>query len=510
MFAMSSDSKVLTGFLERRALAAAFAELAGLTAPDEVAARADEIAAHGPAAIATLLTVLDTEDAQLRGNLGQVAKRLDRDAVIAALRGVARGPGYNDRARVTALTLLERFLDVPVDETLLAGLQNPDAVAQQSLRELIFAMEREPAAILEYLSQLAQQPPDAAQMILDAVPLMPPNPHLVSLLRMLAQGENRAWAQEAIAQLGRMRMPEARSALNALTAVLPPELATLAERGARKLMMSGVREMDTLAAEGATWRALVSPVDGFGTQLIWFLRQEADQATGTLLAVLCSDLEGIVGSSGLASAPQTALPPPQPLGSIYYHQPATGWSSIPLLEAPWAVGREAVQRALACHWAAGTVPPLEFRWLNPLIWAPRTSDVEIASPPPDTHAPAEIAALLDHPAFNGWLWHNEAVSAASRRLSWRPDAVGRAEQITRLATAQFGPDVLASYQRRLTAMAQWLALAGQAEAAALAASAAAHLAETPPAQSLFVRRLIGAGLDAATINLRLQAGAQRK
>lgn len=506
---MSSDSKVLTGFLERRALAAAFAELATLTDPSQVAARADEIAAHGPAAIAALLTALDTEDAQLRGNLGQVVKRLDRDAVIAALRGVARGPGYDDRARVTALTLLERFLDVPVDETLLAGLQNPDAVAQQSLRELILAMDREPAAILEYLSQLAQQPPDVAQMVLDAVPLMPPNPHLVSLLRMLAQGENRAWAHEAIAQLGRLRMPEARAALTTLAACLPPALAALAERGARKLMLSGVREVDTPSAEGVTWRALVSPVDGFGTQLIWFVRQDADQETGTLLAVLCGDPEGIVGSSGLASAPQTALPPVQPLGSIYYHQPAAGWSSIPLLETPWAVGRETVQRALARHWAAGTVPPVEFRWLNPLIWAPKVPDVAVVNPAPGAHTPAEIAALLDHPAFSGWLWHNEAVSAASRRLGWRPNAASRAEQITRLATTQLGPDVRASYQRRLTAMAQWLALAGQSEAATLAASAAAHLAEASPAQSPFIRRLIGAGLDAAAINLRLQAGARR-
>ncbi len=506
---MSDDSKILTGLLERRALAAAFADLTTITTPDEVAARADDIATHGPVALSVLVTMLDTEDAQLRGNLGEVVKRLDRESAVAALRGVARGRGYTDQARVTALNLLERFLDVPVEETLLASLQNPDGVAQQSLRELIYAMDREPAAILEYLSQLAQQPPEVGRMILDAVPLMPPNPHLVSLLRMLAQGENRVWAQDAIAQLGRVRMPEARAALASLAAALPPELAALADRGARKLMMSGVRALET-EGNDSIWRALLSPVDGGGTQLVWFVRQAAGQETGTLLAVLCSDLEGIVGSSGLAEVAPAALPPVQPLGSIYRHQPAASWTPINLLETPWAAGRAAVQRALARHWDAGTVPPIEFRWLNPLIWLPKVPDADHASPTPGGYAPAETAALLDHPAFSGWLWHNEGVSAAARRLGLRPNAAARAEQITRLATAHFGPALVASYQRRLAAMAQWLTLAGQPETAALAASAAAHLAGIPPAQSPFIRRLVGAGLDGAAINLRLQASARRE
>ncbi len=506
---MNSDTRVLTGLLERRAVASALDELAVLTDPDQVAARADEIAAHGSVALSALLARLDTEDAQLRGNLAQVAKRLDREATIAALRGVARGQGYTDQARITALTLLERFLGVPVDETLLVGLQNPDGMAQQSLRELIHAMDREPAAILEYLTQLAQQPPDVARMILAAASQMPPNPHLVDLLRMLAQGENRAWAQEAITQLGRMRVPEARAALKALAAVLPPGPAALAERGARKLMMSGVSAQDADVGDSG-WRALLSPVDGGGAQLVWFMRQDASRETGSLLAVLCSDLEGIVGSSGLAEAPDTALPPAQPLGSIYRRQPAASWTPIPLLETSWAVARGVVEQALARHWEAGTVPPLEFRWLNPLIWAPKVPNSDQASPAPGVHTPAEVAALLDHPAFSGWLWHNDAVMTAARRLGLRPNLAGRTEQITRLATAHFNPALVASYQRRLTSMAQWLTLAGQSDIAALAASATAHLGDVPPAQSPLIRRLIGAGLDGAAINLRLQASARRK
>ena len=501
---ITNDSKVLTGLLERQALAAAFAELTTLSDPDEIVARAEEIATHGPAALSVLLTMLNTEDAQLRGYLGQVVKRLDREAAIAALRGIARGQGHTDQARVTALTLLERFLDVPVDQTLLAGLQNPDGVAQQSLRELITAMDHEPAAILEYLTQLTQQPPDIVRMVLDAIPSMSPHPHLVSLLRMLAQGENRTWAQDAIAQLGRTRMPEARAALNALAAALPPDLAALAERGARKLMMSGVPEPEIAGAD-VTWRALLSPVDGAGAQLVWFIRQAASQETGALLAIVCGDPEGILSCTDVADVPQALLPPTQPLGSVYRFQPAGGWASVPLAEAPWALARSTVQRALARHWAAGTHPPPEFRRLNPRIWEPKTPVAEEPDQRPGSPTLEEMAALLDHPAFGSWLWYNEAVGQAARRAN----LVRREDQIMSLA-AHFKPDVLASYQRRLTTMARWLALIGQPEPAALAASTAAHLADGAPAQSLFIRRLIGAGLDAALHELRLKNSTQRK
>ena len=58
------------------------------------------------------------------------------------------------------MTILDRYLDEPIDDSLLAGIQDPDAVTARSLNELVTAMEQDEAAILEYLSQLAQQPPE--------------------------------------------------------------------------------------------------------------------------------------------------------------------------------------------------------------------------------------------------------------------------------------------------------------------------------------------------------------
>jgi hypothetical protein len=77
---MSGDAKVLTGLVERRALEAAFGELAAITSPTLQVDRAQEIAGRGAAALPVLLSLLDTSDPQLRGGLGQVAARLPRRA----------------------------------------------------------------------------------------------------------------------------------------------------------------------------------------------------------------------------------------------------------------------------------------------------------------------------------------------------------------------------------------------------------------------------------------------
>ena len=116
----------------------------------------------------------------------------------------------------------------------------------------------------------------------------------------------------------------------------------------------------------------------------------------------------------------------------------------------------------------------------------------------------QTAALLEHPAFAGWFWRDDATVRCRAPLGAAPSAALRAQQIGSLATAHFIPELIASYQRRLEAMARWLALAGQPDPAAMAMSAVHQLTSCPPDESPFVRRLIGIGLDIAAVSL--QAG----
>jgi len=498
---MSGNTKVLTGLMERRELEAQFAALAEGTNPEEVTRQAEAIAAHGSAALTLLLARLDTEDPQVRGGLGQVAKRLERDQTVAALRGVARSRDHSEQARLGALTILNRYLDEPIDESLVAGIQDLDGAAVRSLRELIQAMDRDPSSIIEYLSQLAEQSPEVAAMILDAVSRMSPHPHLVTLLRMFAQGESRSLARSAIEQLGRTRSGEAWLALDALTNVLPPDLGALAERNQRKLRLRGVRQPEEETGD-AGQRVLLSPVDGSGAQSVWFINRSSTHDLSTAVTVIVHDEDGIIACFGANQVVSDELPPAAPLGAVLALPQKEGAPPLQLLETTPTTGCRAVRRALERHWKTNTAPPLAFRLLNPLIWTGEQRNAEAVLPERGSYSAAQTAALLDHPAFASWFWRDDSLLDRAHQLVPGQTLPARGKLIAALASARAVPAVIASYRRRLEAMADWLLEAGQPDAAALAMSAADHLAGAAPGTSPFVRRLIGMALDVAAVTLQ--------
>jgi hypothetical protein len=292
------------------------------------------------------------------------------------LRSVARSRERNDHARLTAMMILDRYLHEPVDESLLAGLQDPDAVATQSLRELSHEMANNQFIVLEYLNQLGEQPAEVAGVVLDAIARLGPDPHMVTLLRMLAQGGDTALAQRALDQLSRVRTPEAGLALLTLTAALPPSLAASAERGRRKLRLLGIAEQEP--AQAQQWRAFVSPVDGTGAQVIWFTSHAADASHGILFSILCRDPEGIVASFGSNDVAVEDLPPDNEQGAAFVIRQAEDALPITLLAVPVDAARHAVRAAQELNWARGTLLPPEYRLFNTQIWylgryRPRTS-----------------------------------------------------------------------------------------------------------------------------------------
>jgi hypothetical protein len=420
---------------------------------------------------------------------------------------VARSPEQSEQARLTALTILDRFLHEPVDEILLGNLANPEALAQQSLREVLYEMTRNPFSVIEYLNQLAEQPPEVGKMILNAIPSMPANADLVTLLRMLAQGEDKTLAYGALEQLGRIRTADAALALHCLTATLPPQRARLAERGLRKLQLGGVAPP---ASDGdgnsLGWRALISPLNGAGYQVIWFVGRSSLRDHGTLLSVLTRDPDGIVNSFGSTEVPADALPPQQPTGALHTVAQSADLPPITFLEVTFDAGRKAVREALELNWHSDNPTPLEYQLLNPLIW-----NTKLASeaglpviPAGPEYTPAMAIKVLEHPAFASWFWQDPALFEAVRGLGTQPNPEARRAHITMLANSRFTSDVITCYQRRLRAMARWLALASQPEMAARAWAVAEHLGTGEPADSPFVRRLIGLGWDIAIVDLQLK------
>jgi hypothetical protein len=514
---MCAETKILTGLLERRALDAAIKELADISDPVQAAERADFIAGHGYAALAALISALDTGDAQLRGGLGQVAVRLPREQTVAALRGAARAQDRPPQARLTALTILERFFDEQPDPAVLVGLQTWEEMALQSLAELAGAMAQDPLAILEYLTQLSEQPPEVPHMILQAVPAAPPSAALMTLLRMLAQDPNARLAEAALEQLGRLRLPAAARGLAALAESAPPAAAALAARGLRKLRLSGVRPDDDSSADdapwyapGRSWRALISPVDGSGAQLVWFVGQAPADTHALVLNVVIDEARGLIHASGAPDLALSELPPAGPTGSLYHLAMGQQAAPLLLLEAPLEAGCRALRAALALNWSTGTPTPLAYRLLSLPVWlaapaegaAPAEAAAASAAPA-DPVEPAATGRLLDHPVFWGWALPVEDELSLAKQHNADGD---RVELVTRLARNRFTPGLVAAYRQRLGRMAEWLAVAGDAQAAALARAAAGQLAAAPPEESPFLRRLIEIGLQVVERSRRPRKG----
>lgn len=504
-FAMSTDAKVLSGLMERRALETAFAELAETSDLEALTHRAQELAQHGAPALKLLIQMLDTDNPQLRGGLGQVAKYLDRAQVVPLLKAVAASRTRSDLARLSAITILDRFLGEPVEDALLVGLAAPDQVALHSLRELVQAMAQDPMAIIEYLNQLNAQPPDVPHLLLAALPQMPGDPHLVTLLRVFAQAPDPRLAHDALEQLSRTRAPEAALALDSLRATLPPALASLAERGRRKLRLSGISISSAPSLAGVPWfvsnmrwRVLISPVDGTGAQLLWFIGEPLGEAFATLISIVIQDPKGIVIASGTLKTPQTALPPARGEGSLHRIAGMQRRAPVMLVEASLEAGRQALREALTQNWASDTPTPLEYRLFNPLIWLAQAEEhpeghllQTLAAQNATRFGTAADASLLNHPAFFGWFW-----PTPNRQGLNKDPGSDRSDAVTRVIRADFGPDIVASYARRLRRMAVWLTFAGEQQTASLAQTAAEQLSTEAPETCLFIRRLVEIGLDA--------------
>ena len=422
---MSEDSKILTGLMERRALEAAFNELAETDDAEQLNRRAARIARYGEAALPVLIAKLDTDDPQLRGGLGQVAVRLDRDVIVSALRSIARSPQHSDHARLSALTILDRYLHETVDDELLTGLQDPEIIARESLAELGREMARNPYSIIEYLAQLGEQPPDVPYLILQALPALQPDAHMITLLRLLAQESDPDLARKALDQLGRVRDRAAARALASLSATLPAELAALAERNLRKLHMSGVTPVDAAPeiepwnAPHVTGRMLLSSVDPLGAQMLWFISPIDPTGRCRLLSIVTQDALGIIGCTDLRNVLAADLPPPRPDGFIHYIPRRTGRRTMPFLETRFTTGAQILREALTWNWRSHSPPPPQYRLVNPCIWLEedRADDAAAYEEPLIEDAPdADPTVLLQHPAFSGWRWRTtNPISKTARR-----------------------------------------------------------------------------------------------
>lgn len=492
--------KIITTFQSRLEMDAAVRSLGETKGDWDLRQRAAEIAQrYGDKALPALVAALDTTNPQLRGGLGQLAARLDRDAAVAALSAAAHNRSLSDQARLTAITILERFLEVTPDDAMYTGMAAPEQLALRSLQEVLVDFQTDRLALIEYFRQLGQEPPDVQMTMVRAARLLE-GADGVELLSMFAQEPAKAVAQEALQALGMIADPAAAAALQGVLPSLPPELRQQGERALQKLRLRGV-PVPALPAPPAEARCLASAVSGDGYQMLWFFLPQAGQASGDVLEVLINQQQGAVAAAARRAVEAEALPERQALGTLLQ-----GRADQPLLlEAGFDYGRRRLLAALPRNWTAESATPLPYRLLGPRLW--RWTRPEAAAPLPQAAATsrADTVKLFQHPAMGSWFLQSRPIYARAERVltgSEAPNQEVFGQMIAETLQEALDSDDLspAALRANLEAMVEWFTLAGDAEHADLAL-AAAQTVEQDPASHPLLLLMSELGLRLAMINL---------
>lgn len=487
--------RVIRGFQERRELETALQRLAQLQDDQEREALAQELAAKKEAVVPVLLRHLGSANPLLRAAIGLVAQHLPREVIAPALRRVAADPQRTDQERMAALTVLERFLNEPVEESLYAGLRDPEAVLRQSLEEVCAYEDQVPDIVLDYVAQLQDEPADVALAVLDWVPAYPAE-RVIPLLRLLAQDVRVPVAQRSLRVLGQLPSSEARVILEALAPVLPSPLEQEAERAARKLQM---RSVELPERPRAIWRVLATPPDVHGTQAFWLLRRLREEQTWSLLGVLGNVDLGVQFAFVLDQVPsdfvvvESGQPVLLPLGGR-----DEGLGLAWFMDVSIAYARRWLRHLTRQNFRTSYQPPVVYRhhgidfWWEtaPAGFAPRPI---LPSPQPDRVW--DTLDLMRHPVLDSWYVDPPRTRLDEQRwqrAGFSTEAVQEALQ--RIDPAAFPDNLWPTVATRLEYLAEWFVAVGDSHHAQLAMTASAALREIPYPQNPFAQALVARGL----------------
>ncbi|MCS7219734.1 MAG: hypothetical protein RML36_12485 [Anaerolineae bacterium] len=499
---MSQDPKVITTLQQRREIEQALKALGQTNSEEELAQRATEIARRGGIVVPALLALLGTPNLQLRGGLGHVARQLPRELIVPALRAAAGDPRRPINERMTAMTILERYLNEPLGPELFDGLVDPRQMALISLHEALAEFRRDPNAVMEYLTQLEEEPTEVALMLIEVMAQVEPA-EVIPLLRMLALDPRPPVAQSALRQLGSFRFPEAAVALQSLIPNLPDTLKPLAERSLRKLALAGIHA----APDSLTWRTLISPISGSGDQSILFLCPNPSNPESEVISLWLNDQTGIQDIL-VTTVPTEQLPTASPVGHVHFVRlPQAGL--FLLLEAPFDLGRAMLADVVALHHTRGQPLPMAYRLCSVRLWQTPWVHLQEAWPELELEssnwALARTLDLMKYPAFHSWEVRETWMLDLIRRFQQAGQRMSR-EMAKEIATRAFTESALQTLAARLRRMGRWLFWAQEMELAQLAMWTAAHLRDARPDAHPLLLYLAEKGLQSAWRDLSQARG----
>ena len=512
---MEVSGKIITSLHERRTIERGIRDLLDIRSEKELERQARLVAEGGEQVIPAILSHLGHVNPRMVNALGIVSSlHPDRTQVTDRLYQVAADVSVPDEKRLAAMAILERFLGVRPDPSLVETLSDPRTMLVESVKEMIRDGEQNPFLLLEYARSLATQPDEVMEGVVETL-RQTGQERAVPALCLLAQAQAEPLAATALVELGRLRHPDAMRGLQTVLPMLPPARRPLVERSLRKLQLSGVPPSPLPAVDGR-WRALVSPVDGQGNQVVWFVHDADPTGHCSFMGVSLREQGGIAQAYGNMQVLAAVLPERRPMGYVHPLAPQEGLI-LHMLEADFDYGRRLVREGQSLNFELGQPPPVEYNLLGTLIWQYDDAHVEESRegppmPQDENGLLPETAILLDHPAFKSWLAHgDQVVQHVLTMIRWLPPALqrNRRAMAIQLAEAYFDGPTIDRQRVRLEAMAEWLWRAGQAHQARVALVAARTIADVPAAVHPFALRMAERGLRAVTEQLQAQLEQNR-
>ena len=506
------NPKVITTLCDRLALADRVDALMDVRSEDRFLAQARSIAESGEQVVPVILRRLSHADSRQLSVLGVVASMYPRrDQLTTKLHEVAVDVSRPDRERVSAMLILERFLDRESAPYMLQTLDDPHAVAVESIRDLIRASEKEPGVLIQYVEALQDQPADVISGVIETMVEVAAE-SAVPALCLMAQAGNQVMSAAALHALGQLRHSDAVQGLQGLLPMLPPPQRAAAERSLRKLRFSGLA-IEPLLPPDTGWRALVSPIDRQGRRAVWFIRDGHAGDHAWFLGLVLDDDEGFAQGYGNHQVPSCGLPGRQETGYVHRisvqeaipleERPGQDSSFTYLLETDLGYARRLVQAAQERHLALGKVLPDAYRLLGPVLW-----QYEVAHPAPGVPQGADLgqamsllpgtASLPYHPFFRGWFVQGDQVTEIARSLiRFTQYAEREAVRVwaRHLVQDDFDQPSLEQIARRLHEMREWLWRAEEIQLAELTWAAAETVAHVPPVEHPFMLSMAELGLD---------------
>jgi HEAT repeat protein len=514
---MSAREKVIIALRDRLELEQQLKALLEVRSEKEFSRRARRIAEGGDQVVPVVLRNLDHTDSRRLNALGMVASMYPhRGEILNKLYEAAADLDRPDRERVSAMLILERFLGEEPDPYLLQTLDDPRSVAIESIRDLIRASEQDPSVLIEYVRALAGQPPQAVTGIIDTLVEIGQE-KAVDALCLMAQHDDDGMAEAAFSALGRLRHAKAVRGLQSLMPVLSPDRRSLGERSLRKLRFAGV-PTKPLPKVSASWRALIGPVDGAGSRVVWFSHDPDENGRCHFVGLSLSEREGITQAYGNYAVPARAIPERSRPGHIHRvpFQPTAGENgpsavtTLFMLEAGLDHGRWLVREAQARNFEAGRTFPPAYRLLSPLIWQYDAASIDSIRQLPPTPVNAldllpQTSSLPYHPFFRGWYVRGERVEELAKGMMYQEPTADREVLhacAVKLAEQHFDEAYVRQVQARLVAMSEWLWQAEQMPLVELTTVAAKTIVEIPPGQHPFTVSMAELGLNLMVYQLQ--------